>query len=67
MMIALFVYIAMGLVLGGVAAYVEVTDKPTDLECADGRGTFKNPKYSAIGIGLFVAVFWPILLISVAM
>lgn len=67
MLIALIVYIAVGLALGGAAAYVEFTDEPIDLERADGRGTFKNPKYSALGIGLFVMVFWPLLLISVAM
>jgi hypothetical protein len=66
-MIAIIVYIAVGLVLGGIAATIEIWDRPIDLERAVGRGTFKSPKYSSIGILVFVAVCWPLLLIAMAM
>lgn len=66
MMTALVVYITVGLVLGALAAWAEIRGVLSERERADGHGTFKSPPYSAIGIGLFVAVFWPLSLIAMA-
>lgn len=63
MTIAILIYVAVSLVLGGAAATIEIWSRPADLPCADGRGTFKAPPYSALWMGLFVMVLWPILLI----
>jgi hypothetical protein len=67
MTIALIVYIAGGIVFGGLAATFEIWDRPADLDRADGSGTFKSPRFDALWIGLFVAVCWPLLLIAVVL
>lgn len=60
----LIVYVTVSVVLGGsVAAIVILTDSDEQPR-ADGRSTFLSPKVRAIGIGLFVAVVWPLLLIG---
>jgi hypothetical protein len=57
--LVILVYGALSLLIGGVAATVEIWTPPTMLDRADGRGKFPSPKVSAIGIGLLVALFWP--------
>ena len=60
------VYAGVGLLLGGVAAMVEIWSAPTMLDRADGRGKFPSPKPTvgdAIGICLFTAALWPILIL----
>jgi hypothetical protein len=67
---ALIVYIAVGLGLGTLASWAEIRlqrdARSNVLDRASGPGTFKSPVYPVIGIGLFVAVFWPLLLIGMA-
>ena len=50
MTIAVLAYAALSLVLGGIAATYEIWH-------------FPSPKVSAVGIGLFVALFWPVLVV----
>ena len=62
----LFLYAALSLVLGGCAATYEIWSTPTMLDRADGRGKFSSPKSTvseALGIGLFVAVVWPVVVV----
>lgn len=64
MTVEIIVYVALSLVLGGVAATITIWMNSDEIPRAAGQGTFTSPKLTAIGIGLFVAVLWPLLLIS---
>ena len=59
----LLIYTGLSLLIGGCAATYEIWSTPTLLDRADGRGKFASPKSSAIGIGLFVAVVWPVVVL----
>jgi hypothetical protein len=60
---AIIIYVTVSLVLGGLAATYEIWYRPADLPRADGKGTYPAPKVGPIGMFLFVATLWPILLI----
>ena len=60
----ILIYTIVSLVLGGIAATITIWIGPDVLPRANGRGTFLSPKVSAIGVGLFVTVLWPVLLIG---
>ena len=62
-MTVFLIYAGLSLMIGGCAATYEIWSPPTMLDRADGRGKFPSPKSSAIGIGLFVAIVWPIVII----
>jgi len=59
--VAILIYAGLSLVVGGIAASYEIWSKPVMLDRANGRGKFRSPKASAIGICLFVTILWPIL------
>lgn len=64
--LVLLIYAALSLVLGGCAATYEIWSAPAMLDRADGRGKFPSPKSTtgeAIGIGLFVALVWPVVVV----
>jgi hypothetical protein len=61
---AILTYAAVSVVLGGIVAAIVIWTDPDVPPPADGRGAFLHPKIRAIGIGLFVAVVWPLLLIG---
>lgn len=64
MKIAILIYVAVSLLLGAMVATFEVWSRPAELPRAEG-GTFPSPPHGALAIGLFVTVFWPVLLIGV--
>lgn len=67
MTILILVYAGVSLALGGAAMTVELWSPPTMLDRADGRGKFRSPAMKAtelVVFGVFVALFWPILLIA---
>lgn len=64
--LVILIYAGLSLALGGIAASFEIWQQPTMLDRANGRGKFPSPKAKTgetIGICLFVAVLWPILLV----
>ena len=59
-------YVGLSFAIGGVAATYELHSPPTMLDRADGRGKHPSPRATTgelIGIGLFAAIAWPVLLI----
>lgn len=61
------IYVIVSVLIGGTAATYEIWHKPATLDRADGRGTFPSPKMTIgelVAFGLFVAVLWPLLLVS---
>lgn len=67
MISTLVVYAALSLVIGGLAATYEIWQRPLMLDRADGRGKFPSPKMQGselIFLGVFVAVLWPILAVT---
>lgn len=56
-------YVGLSLVLGGIAAMMDVWSPPTMLDRADGRGKFASPKMRGVELVLFsvfVALLWPV-------
>ena len=64
MKIAILIYVAVSLLFGAIAATFEVWTRPVELPRATG-GTHPSPPFSALGVGLFVTLFWPVILIGV--
>jgi hypothetical protein len=62
MTIALIIYLAGALVFGGLAMIFEIQSRSAELERTEDRGTLPAPKFIPLWIGLFVAVFWPLVL-----
>ena len=61
-----FIYVTLSLLVGGAAVTYEIWHQSVRLDRADGRGKFPSPKMQIgelIFFGLFVIIFWPILLI----
>ena len=59
--LTILIYAGLSLVIGGIAASYEIWHKPLMLDRANGRGKFPSPKDNPIGVGLFVALLWPVL------
>lgn len=56
-------YVGLSLVLGGLAAMMDVWSQPTMLDRADGRGKFASPKMRVGELALFavfIALLWPV-------
>ena len=67
MIVAIVIYAALSLVIGGAAATYELLQRPVLLDRADGRGKFPSPKMGlgeAIFFSLFAALFWPLLAVA---
>jgi hypothetical protein len=65
--LAIIVYAAPSLVIGGAVVTYEIWHCPTLLDRADGNGKFTSPKMGlgeVIFFSLFAALFWPLLAIA---
>jgi hypothetical protein len=65
--VAILIYAALSLVIGGAAATYEIWHRPVMLDRADGSGKFLSPKMSPgelVFFGLFVAIFWPLFAVA---
>jgi hypothetical protein len=63
---AVLVYVVLSLLIAGIAVTYDLHSPPTMLDRADGRGKFPSPKSTLgelIGIGVFVALVWPLLFV----
>jgi len=63
----LYVYVGISIFFGGCAFALElwwISMSIPLLERADGRGYFKSPAVSALALGLFAAIVWPLLLVG---
>ena len=60
------IYAGLSLLIAGVVVTYDLYSPPTMLDRADGRGKHPAPKSTTgelIGIGVFVAIVWPVLLV----
>jgi hypothetical protein len=60
----MMIYMIISLLFGGIATTVEVWSPRAR---GDGRGQHPAPDLSAIGMGIFVAIFWPLLALPIAL
>jgi hypothetical protein len=64
-MIWLYIYLSVSIVFGAIAAIVEIwLGEGPFLPRSDGRGWFRSPRVNAIGLGVFVAALWPLLILG---